>query len=89
MASLEPPLLTSSAEAAAESKNQTSFPSVGWTILAGKEEESEFSLVPAIARFAAMAFSSPVATIAMLEAELITGSVNVILSGGGLGESVM
>lgn len=35
------------------------------------------------------ASSAPVITIAISEAELITGNVKVILGGGGLGESVM
>lgn len=76
----------SSSEAAALSRNHTNLPEVGLTICAGSDEQS----VPAlfITDLTAPALVSPDTTTATLDAELITGKVNVILSGGGFGESV-
>ena len=72
-------------EAASLSKNHFNSPS-GETIWTGNT--SEFWLFPN-AVCTTLALPAPHTTRAICEDELMTGNVNVILPGGGFGESVM
>ena len=80
-------LESSSFEAASLSKNHTNFPIAGWTILTGIKGPS--GPTSSIAKCTDSALLSPVTTTATLDAELMTGKVNVILSGGELGKEVV
>jgi len=74
----------SSLDPACLSINQIRFPLLGWTSLAGRDRELSGKGKSSIAKWIALALDSPVATTTTLAAELMTGKVNVILSGGGL-----
>ena len=63
--------------------NHTRFLLLGWTRRAGRDKELSCNGKSSIAKWIALALDAPVATIATLAAELTTGKVNVILSGGG------
>lgn len=80
-------LKTHSFEAASLSRNHVSSPSAE-TSAAGSGGEAEVGPV-ANTIFVVSASSGPVTTIAISEAEFMTGNVKVIRGGGGLGESRM
>nr|ACN30969.1 unknown [Zea mays] len=76
-----------SKDTAALSVNQVNSPSCSTAISTGSR--SDEVCLSESAFCTAAAFPAPVTTIATYADELITGNVNVILSGGGFGESLM